>query len=116
MLQKKIRKSDRIVRNSEPGRHSDCRRGVCFQRLLVYDLDPSSVRDDDFFIFETTEAARGIYPSHSKDLCNVLLSQIDAVGPAAGGILCEEIQQVTQLDKGTVVVLMCALVQKKSSA
>ena len=39
--------------------------------------------------------------------------QIDAVGPAAGGILCEEIQQVTQLDKGTVVVLMCALVQKK---
>ena len=52
------------------------------------------MRNDDLFVPETGKIARGIYPCHAKDLCDIFLSQIDTALFPSGRILKEEIEQI----------------------
>ena len=67
--------------------------------------------NNNLLVAQTGEVASGIYPCHAKNLCNILLCQINTSILPAGRILEKEIQKVAQLDKGAVVLLMGALVQ-----
>lgn len=86
---------------------------VGFQCLLVDDLDPAPVRDDDLFIAETPQTAGGAYPGYCKNLSDAFLRQVNASAFSGGRIPGEKVQQVAESDKGTVVILMSTLIQEQ---
>ena len=71
------------------------------------------MRDDDLFIAEASEAAGSTYPGYRKDLCDAFLRQIDTPSFSCGRVAGEKVKQITELDKGTVVILMRALIKEQ---
>ena len=45
---------------------------------MVDDLDPPVVGNDDLFVPETSQIARGVYAGHGKELCDIFLCQVNA--------------------------------------
>ena len=86
---------------------------VGFQRLLINDLDPSAVGDDDPFVSEPSQIARCVYTGDGEDLRNIFLGQVNATALISGRISGKEVEEIAQLDERIVIILMCAFIQEQ---